>query len=292
MVTRSPVAPIDAHTHLFPEEFIRQRERLLERDPWFGQAFGTPKARMVGEEALLASMTRAEYACSVVAGWPWRDPGLCREHNAYLANVARRHPGRIAWLGIVNPVLADVDREIERCIAEGAAGFGELNADAQGFDWAAPGDIAHAFDAFRQLDVPVMIHASEPVGHTYPGKGTATPDRLVIALAAFPEVRFVAAHWGGGLPFYELMPEVRELARNVVYDSAASTFLYDFSVFPVVLRIVGAGRILFGSDYPVLGQRRFLSRVLAAGLPVDALRDILAGNACRVYRLKARGVSR
>ncbi len=244
---------------------------------------------MVGADHLLASMDDAGYAMSVVVGWPWRDPGLCREHNAYLSDVARRHPDRIAWLGIINPALPDVQREIAFCIDRGARGFGELNADAQGFDWASPAAIARAFEAIRDVSLPTLIHASEPVGHVYPGKGRATPDRLLISFEAFPEVRFVAAHWGGGLPFYELMPEVRQLTRNVVYDTAASTYLYDFAIFPLMARLVGAERILYGSDYPVLGQRRFLDRVLAAGMPEDMLPDVLAANARRVFALHETG---
>ena len=292
MLNPPPVAPVDAHTHLFPPEFVRDRERLLAHDPWFGHAFGTPKARMAVEEDLLASMERAGYAMSVVVGWPWRDAGLCREHNAYLADVARRHPDRIAWLGIVNPALPEAGREIASCAGQGARGFGELNADAQGFDWAAPAAIAEAFEAFRQVGLPVLVHASEPVGHTYPGKGAATPDRLLTAFAAFPEVRFVVAHWGGGLPFYELMPEVRALTRNVVYDTAASTYLYDFAIFPLVARLAGPERILFGSDYPVLGQRRFLERVLASGIAANDLPAILAGNAIRCFDLSERVIAR
>jgi predicted TIM-barrel fold metal-dependent hydrolase len=288
MLISSPVAPIDAHTHLFPPEFVHRRDDLMQRDPWFGHAFGTPKAKMAGEGALLASMDQSGVAMSVVVGWPWRDQGLCREHNAYLADVARRFPEQIAWLGIINPVLPDAEREIAYCVDNHAAGFGELNADAQGFDWASPAAIAEAFDLLRQIDLPVLIHASEPVGHTYPGKGTATPDRLLTSLAAFPDVRFIAAHWGGGLPFYELMPEVRALTQNVMYDSAASTYLYDFSIFPLLARVVGPERMLFGSDFPVLSQQRFLARVLASGLPKESLSAVLAGNARHWFRLNER----
>lgn len=106
-----------------------------------------------------------------------------------------------------------------------------------------------------------MLHTTEPVGHVYPGKGTATPDRLVTFLEAFPELRVVAAHWGGGLPFYELMPEVARVASRVVYDSAASTYLYRFEVFRTVLDLIGPDRVMFASDYPVLRQDRFLRRV-------------------------------
>ena len=84
-----------------------------------------------------------------------------------------------------------------------------------------------------------MLHASEPVGHRYPGKGTATPDRLLQVYRALPDLPVVLAHWGGGLPFYELMPEVAALTRNVVYDTAASTYLYRPAVFRTVLDVVG-----------------------------------------------------
>lgn len=280
-----PVAPIDAHVHLFPPELIAGRDDLIARDPWFGEAFASPRAKMIGEDELLVSMERSGVACSVAVGWPWQDQGLCREHNAYLADVARRHADRVAWLGIVNPALDDAPATIEHAVKQGAVGIGEVNADAQRFDWAQPNGLAFALQTVESLDVPMMIHTSEPVGHAYPGKGKATPERLLPTLEAFPDVRFVMAHWGGGLPFYELMPEVRGRARNVTYDTAASTYLYEFAIFRAVIAAVGAEKILFGSDYPVLGQKRFLNRVLDAGIPDDALPAILAGNARRVYRL-------
>ena len=49
----------------------------------------------------------------------------------------------------------------------------------------------------------------------------------------------MCAHWGGGLPFYALMPEVEDSLSNVYFDSAASPFLYDASVFPTVAGLVG-----------------------------------------------------
>lgn len=287
-VISPPISPIDAHTHLFPPQFIDRRQELLDADPWFGQAFASPRAKMIGEDALVTSMDAAGYAMSVVVGWPWQDQGICREHNAYLADVARRYPDRITWLGIINPALPNAVREIARCIDSGAAGFGEINADAQGFDWDEPIIISDAFTALRDAGKPVMIHTSEPVGHLYPGKGAATPDRLLSSIAAFPELQFVLAHWGGGLPFYELMPEVRALTQNVVYDSAASTYLYDFSIFPLLDRLIGPDRILYGTDYPVLGQKRFLQRVLRSGLSDMSLELILARNAERIFGLNER----
>jgi uncharacterized protein len=135
-------------------------------------------------------------------------------------------------------------------------------------------------------DRPLLLHASEPVGHRYPGKGTATPDRLLSFLAANPDLHVVLAHWGGGLPFYELMPEVAALTLNVVYDSAASSYLYRPEVFRAVLDITGRERVLWASDHPVLGMGRFLERTrrLAVIRP-DEWVPLMGDNARRVYRL-------
>ena len=75
----------------------------------------------------------------------------------------------------------------------------------------------------------------------------------------FPEATIVCAHWGGGLPFYALMPEVEEALANVYFDTAASPFLYDRRVFEAGAGLVGAGRILLGERLPV-----------AAGEPASA----------------------
>lgn len=274
---------IDAHTHLFPTDVCRDRRPYLARDAWFGELYASETITLIQPEEMIASMDTAGIEWSVVCGWPWRDPGLCREQNDFLAEVARRFPDRIAWLAIVNPLDAGAAQEIERTVALGACGIGELNADAQGFEWQQPHMLGAVVEVATVLDVPFLIHCSEPVGHVYPGKGTATPEKLLEFFIAWPELRVVAAHWGGGLPFYELMPEVRQRCRNVVYDTAASTYLYQWDVFPVIERLVGPDRILFGTDYPLLRQSTFLRRTLAAGMPEASLVPVLAENAARVF---------
>ena len=274
---------IDAHVHIFPPEMIAQREELLRADSWFGEAFGHPKARMRTAEELIVSMDKAGVDTSVVVGWPWQSNTHCTVHNSYLADVTARYPGRIAWLGIINPVADGAISEIDRCISLGASGFGEINADGQGFRWSAPTTWIGALRHIATSQLPIMIHTSEPVGHLYPGKGTATPAEVLTAIAAVPELRWVLAHWGGGLPFYELMPEVRQACEHVGYDSAATSYLYYPEVFRRVIDLVGVEKVLFGSDWPVLGQGKLLERVRSLDLAETELAAVLGGNAARVY---------
>jgi predicted TIM-barrel fold metal-dependent hydrolase len=243
---------------------------------------------MPSADDLIESMDASGVDMAVIAGWPWKDMGLCRAHNDFLADLCRNSP-RLHWLGIVNPHCADAVGEIQRIREMGARGVGEVNADAQGFTWDTPSARLREVAAVcTELEFPMMAHVSEPVGRSYPGKGTATPQRILAFIMQFPELRFVAAHWGGGLAFYELMPDLSPQLANVYYDSAASTYLYRADVFDIVTRIVGMDRVIWGSDYPILGQRRFLAMVRDHA-PVDGLSQITGGNALRVYGIDGSG---
>jgi predicted TIM-barrel fold metal-dependent hydrolase len=92
----------------------------------------------------------------------------------------------------------------------------------------------------------------------------------------------VCAHWGGGLPFYAMMPEVKEVLRNVFFDSAASPFLYIPEVYKQVGELVGFDRVLFGSDYPLLPQGLLLREIDTLNLSPEVKEQILSGNARRL----------
>jgi predicted TIM-barrel fold metal-dependent hydrolase len=274
---------IDAHIHIFPPEVISQRERFLALDPHFGALYANPRARLATAEDALASMDRNGIAGAFALGFGWSDLGLCRMHNDYLLDVQRRFPGRFACFAAMQPRDSSAALgELSRAIGAGLRGVGELMPHGQGYrldDWAVVDPLA---EALASLERPLVVHVSEPVGHRYPGKGDVSPVAAWELAQRHPALRVVFAHWGGGLPFYELMPEVATDLRQAFYDSAATTFLYRFEVFRVAAEICGAERILFGTDFPLLRQGPFLRRVRGLGLPGPAQRSILGENAVRL----------
>ncbi len=98
----------------------------------------------------------------------------------------------------------------------------------------------------------------------------------------FPDSKVILAHWGGGLPLYSLMPEVAEAISNIYFDTAASPYLYNQSIFDVANRLIGADRILFGSDYPVISQNRIINQIKESGLLVEQQQKILGNNAMQL----------
>lgn len=252
---------VDIHTHIFPPRFVRDRALLVDHDPQFGEMYARERARMATAEDLLASMQDAGVDVSVACGFWWADPDLAAEHAAYLAEVAAQSGGRIVAFAPTFEAPA------------GCAGIGEVRL-------ADP-------SAFPALHRPVLVHASEEVGHRYPGKtGGLTAGGLWQLLEAQPDARVVAAHWGGGLAFYALMPEVARLIEEgrVLFDTAASAYLYRREVFRIA-RLIGARHIAWGSDFPLRSQRVDLAFVRGSLRSEEAATAVLGGNAARFLGL-------
>ncbi len=278
---------IDFHTHVFPPEVKARRDTYCMLDDYFGELHANPGIRIATAEDLLAEMDASGVDLSVLCGFGWSTPELCAMHNDYLLHCIEQYPDRLVALAAVQPLSGDrALAEVERCLAGGMKGVGELMPDGQGYRVNELARIQPLFDYASEHGFPMMIHGSEPVGHFYPGKETVTPATLWPLIQAFPKAKLVLAHWGGGYPFYELMPEVRDASRNVHYDSAASTYLYDTEVFLHVGRIVGYDKVLWATDFPILRQGRFLGRVRELPLGEQAKTAILGGNAARLLGIQ------
>jgi predicted TIM-barrel fold metal-dependent hydrolase len=273
----------DAHVKIFPPSFARRRAALARADATFRDLFGNPKAKLATANELIRALDAACFDAAWTLNIGWQTYEACRESNDYLLDAAKRYPKRLIPFCSVNPIWGPrAVREIERCAALGARGVGELHPDTQGYDIANSGLMGPVMEAARRHKLIVAAHASEPVGHRYPGKGRVTPEKLLAFVQAFPGQPIVLAHWGGGLPFYALMPEVRATLQHAYFDTAASPFLYEPRVFESVAALTGPEKILFATDWPLIAHERLAKQVRQAALPAAAKAAILGGNATRL----------
>ena len=277
---------IDAHCHILPPSFGSRRAEIAQRDATFAALLSAPETRIASAQDLLAAMDRDGVERAVVMGMGWTDRQIAIEANDYIIQAVRDYPNRLTGFCSVNPAWGEPAAvEAQRCVEAGLVGIGELHADTQAFDITKAPVMAPIMDLARSKGIPVLVHASEPAGHHYPGKGRTTPDKLYRFIQNFPENVIICAHWGGGLPFYSLMPEVPEVLKNVYFDSAASPFLYRPQVFATVAWLVGAEKVLFASDYPLMDASRPLMQVKGAGLSPQVEAALLSGNAAQLLGL-------
>ena len=270
---------IDAHTHVFSPRVVARREEYAWRDPCFALLYGNHKAKLVTVQELLDSMDHCEVDVSVIAGIGWTSHELCAESNDYLLECLAQYPRRLIGLASIQPRAEDAaTRELERCVRGGVKGVGEMRADIQGFDLAS-GTITEIADFLIKHNMVWLSHSSEPVGHNYPGKGALTPEVLYPFILQNPALKIILAHWGGGLPFYAIMPEVGKALKNIYFDTAASPYLYNPIVYRQVVDTIGAKNVIFGSDYPLISPARALAEIRASGLSESEQAAIIGANA-------------
>ena len=280
---------IDCHTHIFPDEVRKNRESFCKRDEGFSFIYGNPKARMAGVEDLIVSMDKSGVERSVICGFPWSQPDLCSFHNQYLMASASKYPKRlIVFISLLfsNPDWSE--RELNRWTKEGAKGVGEIAFYRREMTSEDIDSMKPVLTQMEKKGIPLLLHVNETIGHPYPGKGMTPLERFYELIVSFPELPVVLAHWGGGLPFYELMPEVVKAMANVYYDTAASPFLYSKKIYSAVSKIVGVRKILFGTDFPLISPQRYFRELEESGLSKEDQRKILGVNVSRLLRLERK----
>lgn len=286
---------VDSHAHCYPAGVLadpvawgtvrNERHWLALTAPGGLQAWATM-------DRMLRDMDAAGVAVAVLQGWYWEHQATCDEQNRWQLEWQNAHPDRFIAMATVQPRAGALAVEaVRRALDAGCAGVGELHPKVQGFALDDPAwlEIAHLCAA---RGLPVCFHATEPAGRPYEGR-VETPLMEYVRLAErLPDLKIVLAHWGGGLPFHELNRWCRKVLRNVYYDTAASPLLYEPRVWRTVLDLVGAGKVLFGTDYPLRVTPRTQADAdyrPAVAEALEALADpatrlrILRENALQVY---------
>jgi predicted TIM-barrel fold metal-dependent hydrolase len=195
-----------------------------------------------------------------------------RDGNDLSLAAARAHPDRLLAYAVIDPHRPPDESagELQRCLDAGARGI-KLHTGLTGYPFDGPGYApALAFaDAHR---LPLISH------------GVGTPETLRRAARAHSRAHLIVAHAGAGGPStLDLNAGVYQVAReepNVYLDTASS--VAHFGAFAAVVRAVGAGKVLFGSDMPWMCASYQVGRVEMAPIAAEEKRLILGATMARL----------
>jgi predicted TIM-barrel fold metal-dependent hydrolase len=277
---------VDFHIHIYSPSLCDDRSAHLA-DGQFRLIYSSPKAKLIDCGVAAAALEASNIDHAVAMGFHWDREDFCAEQNESLIKAFETTKGLIIPFGSV-PLSCGTG--IEPWVGElkrrGFAGVGEVAFYRDGL---TPGNLEYLeelLDAARRHALPVCIHINEPVGHSYTGKYPPEFHRLYQALTNHPDAVVVLSHWGGGLIFYELMPEVSAKMKNCYYDTAASPFLFSDAIYDIGPRIAGSKKILFGSDFPLIPFRRYLESIENTVADPDTQYDMLGRNALSLLDIK------
>jgi predicted TIM-barrel fold metal-dependent hydrolase len=204
-------------------------------------------------------------------------PGQVVSINDFIARTAAEHP-ELTGFGTLHPDFEDPAGEIDRLISLGLRGL-KFHPDMQKFN----------IDDQRMMNIYALAEGRLPiVFHTGDYRYEySRPARLARVLDNFPRLTAVAAHFGGWSLFDLALEHLKD--RFCYFDVSSSIPYLGRKRAAELIRIYGAERFLFGTDYPMWDPRRCLEDFYALDLRDDERELILHENARRI--LSARQAS-
>ena len=211
--------------------------------------------------------------------WGGEDTSLevARESNDSMAAARRKYPGRILWYASLPwEYPRRAVEELRRSMDNGASGVMVL-ANIQGRSLTDP-FFSTIWQAIDDRKLPVLVHPTHPPGAALMDMGqydlawsvgfmadtTLCFARMIFDgfLDLYPNLKLIASHGGGTLPYlvgrFDKGDEVELPARRRI-KTPPSAYLkriwydgicYSPQALSYLLSIVGAERVLYGTDYP------------------------------------------
>ncbi|MCL2210935.1 MAG: amidohydrolase [Treponema sp.] len=267
---------IDSHVHVTPPDIIADWKKYAEKEPYFSLISNSKVNKFATAEDVATVLDKDNFDKAVVFGFGFNDIGLCRYVNDYVIEKVKQFPEKLIGFAVAPPNCKETRAEIERCCGAGLKGVGELFPQGQGIDLVNENNVSSIAGTCKELDIPLLLHVNESVGHYYPGKTNVPLQNIEKFVLNNPGLKIILAHFGGGIFIYETMKEIKAGFRNVYYDTAVAPYLFDARIYDVVKALNICDRILFGSDFPILPPSRYFKSINASSLNGEE-KDMILG---------------
>ncbi len=228
----------DTHVHLFSQELwqaLPKAERTM-----------LPTPPSLKDTLRISAASQAELV--LLRGWPFAQFSHCKKQNDHILHAMQQHPTIIRGFCTLTPTSGEeATQELLRCFKAGFSGLGELCPLRQNFSLQDP-HFLRLCDVCEENGKPINLYTRFAVGHA--SEPALSPQELLQFLHMRPGLRVLLSHYGAGLPFYALMPEVSKQLANVWFDTAP-----DHAPFPphaprAAAVCLGRKGLVHGSNLP------------------------------------------
>ncbi|MEM1314802.1 MAG: amidohydrolase family protein [Pseudomonadota bacterium] len=202
-----------------------------------------------------------------------------------VAEAVARHPGRFRALAGIDPTegMRGV-RAFEDAVTQ--MGFVGAHGYPHWFELAPNHARWYPFYAkCVELDVPIQLQVGQSMIYApdYPMESVGRPVTLDPVACHFPELKLIGIHVG--IPWADEMIAMAWKHANVFIGTDAHSPKYWPESFVRYCDSYGKGKVIFGTDFPVLDFERTRAEFDALPLREEARRLILRDTARRLYKL-------
>lgn len=225
---------IDAHAHIFPDKIAQKASvgigSFYSLHMEFDGSVGTLLKQ--GQECGIDGFVVQSVATTV---------HQVESINNFICDTVNANKGRLFGFATLHPDMPNPKDEVDRVIAMGFKGI-KLHPDFQQF--ALDSDKAfRLFDAIGGR-LPVLVHTGDK-RYKY-----SNPDLMLTAALKYPEINFIAAHFGGW-DEWEAAEQKLCGIKNVWVDSSSSFYAMSEDEALRLIYKFGIDRVFFGTDFPM-----------------------------------------
>ena len=246
----------------------------------------------------------------------WEEPGVAayfsRKQNEAIREIIKKHPDR--FIGFGSAPLQSISEAI--AIAGEAKNMGLKGLEignAVGERQLDDPLFEPFFDAVQALDMLLFVHpleggvdADDPIAAMlgnvlqFPFRTTLMIERMILkgTFERYPNLRLCLSHGGGLLAFniwrldhsYSLRPDLKKILpekpsgylKKLYFDS----ILHSAAALQYLIQVVGADRVVLGTDYPMaMGDFEPVRKLESLNLTDEERSQVLGINATRALNL-------
>lgn len=195
--------------------------------------------------------------------------------NNYIASECERHK-EFYGFGTMHVAYPNKLEELNRIKSLGLKGL-KIHPDTQHYNMDDPG-MDEVYDYLSGEGLPLLVHCGD---YRY---DFSHPRRLAHILNRFPRLIVVAAHFGGW-SLWDLALEFLK-DKNCYLDTSSSIPMLGTVRAEELIRIYGAERLVFGTDFPMWGLKEELAYFDKMSLTEEEQELIFYQNAAKILKIQ------
>ena len=258
---------LNAHSHIFPEKVSEKATKAI------GEFYDIPMDLVGNSKDLIVDGNKVGILKHIICSSA-TTPRQVKAINDFITYEAE-HNKEFIPLGTLHPYMEDFIEEVERIVQKGVKGL-KIHPDFQKF----PADEDKAIEMYKvasKYNLPILFHAGDKTSDL------SSPHRIRKICDKVPDLRIIAAHFGGHQSWDEVIPTLKH--SNIYFDTSSSLPFITKEMALNFINYFGAERFMFGTDFPMWNAEDELQRFFNLELSEEENKIILYDNALKIYNL-------
>lgn len=261
---------IDAHAHIYPEKIAQKATDAIGVFYDIEMEMPAGTAERLLEEGSRAGITR--YVVHSVATTAHQ----VRSINEFIKREMDKYPQFIGFMTLHQDLTEkEVEEEVNWAIENGFKGI-KLHPDFQKFNIDDPN--VEKFYKSASDKLPILLHMGDD-RFDY-----SKPARLVNIAKKYPNVKFIAAHFGGYRCWDDAV--VYKGLENVYFDTCSSLSFITPEKAKEIIDMLGAHKFFFATDFPMWDAVGELERFNKINLTQTQRKMIFSENIKKLLNIK------